>query len=122
MADDKIWCGRGKKFTFAKGGYKIRLSVSQRDIDTMTRHLNNGWVNIDLYETRQPDAKGNTHTMSIDTWKPNGEYKKPTEHDSHSEAKSNGYQPQDRPQSNHPPMPPMQNSNSVDDDPNSIPF
>lgn len=120
MADDKIWCGRGKKFTFAKGGYKIRLSVSQRDIQTMTQHLNNGWVNIDLYETRQPDAKGNTHTMSIDTWKPEGGYKKPEGQDSHNEQKSNGYQPQDRPANK--PVPNMPDNKKEEEDPDIIPF
>ena len=34
---------------------------------------NNGkvYLNLQITEKREPDQKGNTHTLSVDTWKPN---------------------------------------------------
>lgn len=122
MAEEKLWNGRGKEFKWG-GGEKIRISQSVADLEKTLDYArkNGGWANSNLYRLRQPDAKGNTHSMSIDTWKPDDSYKKQdNSQSSHNEKKSNGYQPQDRPANK--PAPDIPDNNSGDDDDQTIPF
>lgn len=66
--EEKIYVGKGK--TVGQFG-NISFSV---DLDALTPHAfeYNGkrYVKLIIGQMRQPDQFGKTHTVSIDTWKP----------------------------------------------------
>ena len=66
--DEKIYVGKGK--TIGQYGH-VSFSI---DIDAVTPYIfeYNGkrYVKLILTQMRQPDQYGKTHTVSIDTWKP----------------------------------------------------
>lgn len=76
MADDKIYVGTAKEKTFNDGGSIIKIMLS---LDGMKDHFDNygftteqGKKKIKLLvsQRREPDQYGNTHYVTIDTWKP----------------------------------------------------
>ena len=73
---DKIYCGNGKEKTFQDGGSIISVML---DLDTLEREFANyGFttdqkkrkIRINVGKRREVDQYGNTHLISIDTWKP----------------------------------------------------
>jgi hypothetical protein len=64
---EKIYCGKGKA-----SKYGIKLSINLTDLPR--EHMNefNGkmYINIEVTEMREPDKYGKTHTVTVDTWKP----------------------------------------------------
>ena len=71
MADqEKIYIGTGKRKEFASGGSIIRFSLTEKDLDTLHSHLDNGWVSINISERKKPSERGATHYATVDTWKP----------------------------------------------------
>lgn len=69
MANDKIFCGKGKKANFS-----IKLNICLSDIprEYITESKGKEYVRLELKERREPDDRGNTHFITVDTWKPNG--------------------------------------------------
>ena len=71
--NDKIYCGRGK--TFGQYG-TISVSICLDDIpaEYITKSDKNGkrYVKINVDAKREADDYGNTHTVTVDTWKPTG--------------------------------------------------
>jgi hypothetical protein len=67
---DKIYCGSGKRV----GNYgTIAVSVCLDDIPAeYKRQAQNGktYVNIRVDEKREADQYGKTHSVTVDTWKP----------------------------------------------------
>lgn len=90
---EKIYCGKGKK-----GNYSIKLSLCISDLEHHITSSTNGksYVRLEVSEMRQADKWGNTHTVTVDTWKP--KQGDATDHQDaralHNEQKSNGYQQQ----------------------------
>lgn len=72
--NEKIWCGKGKQSNFG-----IRVSICLDDIpaEHITASANGKrYVSIDVNEKRGgADQWGNTHGVSVNTWKPNQESK-----------------------------------------------
>ncbi len=66
---DKIYCGNGKVID-TKFGKMLKLSLTEEDIRTLQRNLDNGWVNINVGKKRSPQEGKSTHYLTIDTWKP----------------------------------------------------
>lgn len=75
---DKIYCGNGKIKNFPNGGSIINITV---DLDTLNREFaeygfttDQGKKKIKLIvgERREADQYGNSHHVTIDTWKPDG--------------------------------------------------
>lgn len=66
---DKIYCGNGKKIT-TKYGDMMRLSISEADLKLLQDNIENGWVNVKVFERREPSQTGMTHYLVIDDWKP----------------------------------------------------
>jgi hypothetical protein len=70
---DKIYCGRGK--TFGQYG-TISVSICLDDIPDqhITKSDKNGkrYVKVNVDAKREADEYGNTHTVTVDTWKPTG--------------------------------------------------
>lgn len=69
MSDEKIYVGNGKKITTQYGDL-MKLSITAEDLEKMQANLNNGWININVKERREPSAGGMTHYLEVDNWKP----------------------------------------------------
>lgn len=68
--NEKIYVGSGKAVE-TQYGTLIKLSFSMQDLATMHSSMNEkGYVNLNLNERRTPSDYGQTHSMTIDTWKP----------------------------------------------------
>ena len=85
---DKIYCGNGKEKKFDNGGSIISITI---DIETLQRNFKEyGFtteqgkkkMRLDVSERRSPDQYGNTHAVTVNTWKPDSERadQTPTEH------------------------------------------
>ena len=75
---DKIYCGNGREKNFNNGGSIINVTV---DLDTLIREFDNyGFtteqgkrkVKLIVGQRREIDQYGNSHHITIDTWKPDG--------------------------------------------------
>jgi hypothetical protein len=76
---DKIYCGSGKRI----GTYgTVSISICLDDIPTEYRRKSetNGktYVNLNVNEKREPDQFGKTHSVTVDTWKPDAPKSAPT--------------------------------------------
>jgi hypothetical protein len=67
---NKIFCGRGKRF----GQYNaISLSICLDDIPNeyiTTGKNGKRYIKLNVNEKREADEWGNTHSVEVDTWKP----------------------------------------------------
>ena len=69
---EKIYVGSGKVIE-TKYGDLMKVSLSKDDINTIASWMkenNESWVNLNVSERRSPSDKGQTHSVTIDTWKP----------------------------------------------------
>lgn len=78
MAGDKIYIGNGKEHIFQDVGKEIKLRI---DISNFRKyHEKYGFttdagkkmLTLIVNERREKDQYGNTHSVRIDTWKPDG--------------------------------------------------
>ena len=62
-----------KQITFKSGKTIIKLNINvDRMIEQLERHRNEkGYVNLGISERREPGKYGETHTVWLDTWRPN---------------------------------------------------
>ena len=67
MADSKKYVGKGRVKTFQNGGSVINIGIRYADLQPNER----GYINLTVAEMRNPDDKGNTHTVYVN------EYTKP---------------------------------------------
>ncbi len=52
----------------------IKLSCKVEDVVAfLQQNSNNGWVDIDLLQKKELDAKGRSHTAVLNDWKPSGQ-------------------------------------------------
>ena len=67
---NKIFCGRGKRF----GQYNaISLSICLDDLPSeyiTTGKNGKRYIKLNVNEKREADEWGNTHSVEVDTWKP----------------------------------------------------
>ena len=67
--NNKIFCGSGKEF----GIYgTVNISVCLSDLKEHITEGSNGkkYIRLKLNRKREPDQYGNTHSLEVDTWKP----------------------------------------------------
>lgn len=70
MSEEKIYVGNGKEIQ-TKHGSIIKLNFSPDDVKKFNDAVTNGgWVNLDLHKRKEVSAKGQTHYLTVDTWKP----------------------------------------------------
>ena len=64
---EKIYCGKGKK-----SNYGIKLNICIDDIPAQYIREYNGkrYARLEVSEMRNIDKRNNTHTITVDTWKP----------------------------------------------------
>ena len=79
---EKIYIGSGKKKTFQNGGEIINVIL---DLDGIGAHFKaHGFttkggkkkLEINITERRESDQYGNTHSVTVDTWKPEAQTEK----------------------------------------------
>ena len=70
---DKIFCGSAKQTQYS---VKINVCLSDIPAEFITTG-NNGkqYARLELKERKSVDQYGNTHSLSVDTWKPDGSHK-----------------------------------------------
>lgn len=69
--DERVYCGNGKNIKTQYGDL-LKLSLTEDDVKALQENLDNGWVNINVKQRREPSQSGFTHYLEIDTWKPDG--------------------------------------------------
>ena len=62
---EKIFVGNGKVL----GNYG-QLKISFKIADIQQYANDKGYVNLVVAERKEPDKFGNTHSVAVDTWKP----------------------------------------------------
>lgn len=71
MSDQKIYVGGAKEINGNFGAFH-RISFSKQDLETMMNNLNEkGYINLNMNKRREPSQYGQTHSLTVDTWKPN---------------------------------------------------
>ena len=73
---DKVYCGNAKNHNFSDGGSVLNVML---DIDVLAHNFKQyGFtteqgkrkMKIKIHENREVDRYGNTHSVTVDTWKP----------------------------------------------------
>ena len=70
--EPKIYCGSGKQLPQIQDyPPRLKLSFNTTDLDKLRENLNEkGWVNVLVTERKSVGKYGETHALTIDTWKP----------------------------------------------------
>ena len=70
--NDTKYCGKAKRKTGRYGEF-FSVTFSPADIELMLANRSEtGWLNLVMNELKTPDRRGNTHTLAIDDWRPDG--------------------------------------------------
>ena len=74
MADKVFLKCSAKAKTFSNGGSKLRLGVKVEDLIAFAQqHANErGYLNLEISERREVGQYGDTHSVTLDTYDPNG--------------------------------------------------
>lgn len=70
---DKIYCGNGR-IVSGKFGDIIKISMHRNDLKRIAEYMNENetdWINLELKRKKSPVDGKPTHSLQIDTWKPN---------------------------------------------------
>lgn len=74
MAGDKVYVpmSSAKQHTFKDGGAILKLGFKADDlIAFVTKHANErGWINLVVSERRSVGERGDTHSVTLDTYEP----------------------------------------------------
>ena len=125
--ENKIYCGSGKEITFQTGGSLISITL---DIETLQRFFKeHGFttqqgkkkMKFNVSTRRETDQYGNTHSVSIDTWKPEPTQFPPQQQQQPQQQQNQQQMPQQSGgfESYKPPSGPVNNNDGYDDE---IPF
>ena len=68
----KIYCGKGKEINGKYGAfYKISICVDEIPAEHIFKAKNGKrYATLNMSMMKQEDDRGNTHTIVVDTWKP----------------------------------------------------
>ena len=75
---EKIYVGNAKVIS-TQYGNMTKISMTEKDVNTLSDSINNGWVNLIIKERREPSQSGMTHYLEVDNWKPNKTMQVPAE-------------------------------------------
>ena len=67
MSEPKIYVGKGKA---GKYGVKISVCLSDLPKEHINEYKGKKYINLEITEMKRPDDYGKTHTVTVDTWKP----------------------------------------------------
>lgn len=70
----RLYCGRGKQSKF---GINMDICLDDIPAEHITTSSKNGkrYVKLKVNSSREPDDRGNTHYIEVDTWKPDPNYR-----------------------------------------------
>jgi hypothetical protein len=68
--EPKIYVGTGKIKDWENGPPSLDFSFTEKDVETLREHLEDGWVRIRICQRKSPSDKGQTHYATVNTWKP----------------------------------------------------
>ena len=71
---DKIWCGKGKQNQY---GIRIRICLDDIPQEHTSEFKGKRYATLNVGTLREIDQKGNTHSVSVDTWKPQAQAPQP---------------------------------------------
>jgi hypothetical protein len=72
---ETIYVGKGKA---SKYGVRFSICVDDLPMEHMTKAANGKrYINLEIKEMKQPDKWGKTHTVTVDTWKPETQMEAP---------------------------------------------
>jgi hypothetical protein len=75
---DKIYCGSGKRIG-TYGTVSISICLDDIPAEYKTKSKNGKvYVNLNVNEKREADQYGKTHSVTVDTWKPDAPKSAPT--------------------------------------------
>jgi hypothetical protein len=71
MSDKKDYVGNAKAIK-TQYGEMLKISFGPKDLEMLNQIAaqNKGWVNLDCGQRKEVSDKGFTHSIWIDTWKP----------------------------------------------------
>jgi len=70
MSEQKLYVGGAKEVSGNFGAFH-KISFNKDDLELMMNNLNEkGWVNLNMNKRKEPSTYGQTHSLVIDTWKP----------------------------------------------------
>lgn len=70
MSEQKQYVGGAKEINGNFGAFH-KISFSQQDLELLMQNLNEkGYVNLAMNRRREPSQYGQTHSLVIDTWRP----------------------------------------------------
>jgi hypothetical protein len=70
MQNEKIYVGNGKEIN-TQYGPLLKLSFSAQELQQMLSMVNEkGYINLNVNRRQQPSQYGHTHSIVVDTWKP----------------------------------------------------
>lgn len=77
MPEGKIYCGYAKEKTFDGGGSVVNVTLNLTELNKQFKEYGfdskkecNEMIKICLTKRFEPDRYGNTHVVTVDTWKP----------------------------------------------------
>lgn len=63
---DKIYI-----WSWKQGKFGVSISFWPKDLELLKANVNEkGWIKLDLNERKEADKFGNTHYLTVNTWKP----------------------------------------------------
>jgi len=71
MSEPKVYVGNAKEIT-TQYGTMLKISLGPDDIKKILdeANKNNGWANLDCSQRKEVSDKGFTHSIWINSWKP----------------------------------------------------
>lgn len=76
---EKIYCGKGKKSNY--GRIKLNICIDDIPAQYISEYNCKRYARLEVSEMRNVDKRNNTHTITVDTWKPTQKPSAPTQHD-----------------------------------------
>lgn len=75
MANEKVYVGKGKKFSFQGGGEVINFSIklSEELKNSAFEFKGEKYVKLAIKSLKEADKFGKTHTVYIDSFEPKGD-------------------------------------------------
>ena len=71
---EKIYIGGAKEKVWEDGNSSYSISFGEKDLALLLANKNEkGYVNLKMTKRREPSQYGQTHSIVVDDWKPNGQ-------------------------------------------------
>jgi hypothetical protein len=70
MANEKIYVGKAR-YIDTRYGEMCKIWLTPEGVEAINANVdNNGGINLNMNEMKEPDRAGNTHYLTVDDWRP----------------------------------------------------